>query len=184
MFRIALLSLVLTACASQPQQPPRALPQPIDDTGIYGVAVDAGEAYVTGQPDADALRRLAADGVTTIVNLRTSSEMDDREKVPYDEAALASELGLEYIHLPIGGDDHPYRPEVVAGLAQAIDNAPGKVVLHCASAGRATQVWMAYLIEHEGLSPAEATRQGQAINLSALPLEKLLGRDVHYEVSD
>jgi hypothetical protein len=50
---------------------------------------------------------LAARRVTAVVNLRTPREMGSREVAPFDDAALLAELGIEYVWIPLGGDEHP-----------------------------------------------------------------------------
>ena len=45
-----------------------------------------------------------------------------------------------------------------------MEKANGRVLLHCASGLRATNLWVAYLVRHRSLEPAEALRQGQAID--------------------
>ena len=89
--------------------------------GVTGGAFQDGRLYIAGQPSADALRHFQESGVTAVVNLRTPQEMDNRDRVPFDEAALVSELGMEYIHIPLGGDDYPYTPEAVAAFAAVLE---------------------------------------------------------------
>jgi uncharacterized protein (TIGR01244 family) len=143
-----------------------------------------GRVYVAGQPSADALRRFHELGVTAIVNLRTQAEMDDRERVPYDEAALAAELGMEYVHLPIGGDDQPFRPGVLDGLRDVFARHAGPVLLHCTVAWRAGNVWMAYLVREEGFTLDEAVARGKAMEFGDEPLELLLGRPLKLVFAD
>lgn len=143
-----------------------------------------GRVYIGGQPSEEALVKMKELGVTAIVNLRTQREMDNREYVPYDEKAKAAELGLEYVHLPIGGEDHPWRPEVVDGLADVLRRHPGPVLLHCTVAWRASYVWTAFLIRELGLPLDEALARGEAIALDESPLGDLLGRKVKLVFAD
>src|SRR5207247_7849238 len=73
----------------------------LDTTGLYQErAARVGEdMFVTGQPTERALRALKAQGVTTVVNLRTPEEMT--RNVPFDEAALVASLGMQYVYLPV-----------------------------------------------------------------------------------
>ena len=154
-----------------------ALPQPLEDaSGFERRAYRDGRVLVTGQPSEAALARLRESGVTAVVNLRTQQEMDDREQGPYDERAAAERLGLEYVHLPIGGEENPWRPEVVDELARVLERHRGPVLLHCTVAWRASYVWTAYLVRHGGLPLDEALARGRAIGLGPDPLEKLLGQ--------
>jgi protein tyrosine phosphatase (PTP) superfamily phosphohydrolase (DUF442 family) len=107
--------------------------------------------------------------------------MDNRKVVPFDEAALLSELGVEYIHVPLDGMANPYAPEAVDKVAAAISSAKGKVLLHCTIAWRASHMWAAYLVKHKGYSLEDALRHAEAINFNGYkapdpqPVEGLLG---------
>ncbi|MCB1008966.1 MAG: hypothetical protein KDB94_08730 [Acidobacteria bacterium] len=162
-------------------RPPVELEQP---EGFQVRLFQDGRVYIGGQPSEAALAAMKALGVTAIVNLRTQREMDNRDAVPYDEQAKAAELGFEYVHLPIGGDDNPWRPEVVDGLADVLRRHPGPVLLHCTVAWRASYVWTAFLIRELGLPLDEALARGQAIALDESPLGDLLGRRVKLVYAD
>lgn len=151
--------------------------------GYQMVYSDAGPVYVAGQPSEQAVRDLQAKGVKTIINLRTQQEMDNRKQVPFDEAALTRELGINYVHVPLGGPDTPYTPEAVAKVADAIAKADGDVLLHCTVGWRASHMWAAYLVKYKGLSEEEAIKQASAINFNGykpsdgkLPINALLGK--------
>lgn len=184
------ITIVLAAAGALAAAPPVDLglgPAPVAVGDVEGVTMRIfreGRVYVAGQPSADALRRLAELGVTAVVNLRTQAEMDNRERVPYDEAALAAELGLEYVHLPIGGDDQPFRPEVIDRLDDVLRRHPGPVLLHCTVAWRASWAWAAYLVKYQGISLDDALARGEAIGLDESPIEGLLGRDVKMVFAD
>ena len=89
------------------------------------------DLITAGQPRAQQLRDAAAAGVTTVIDLRRPEE--DRG---YDEAALAAQLGLRYVRLPIAGAD-----DITQANARTLDRLlkqdDGKTLLHCASANRA-----------------------------------------------
>ena len=103
---------------------------------------------------------------------------------PFDEAALTKELGINYVHVPLGGPDTPYTPEAVEKVADAIAKADGDVLLHCTVGWRASPMWAADLVKHKGLSEEEAIKQASAINFGGytppnggpLPIDGLLGR--------
>jgi uncharacterized protein (TIGR01244 family) len=154
---------------------PAALSEP---AGVERRLFRDGRVYIAGQPSEEALTKFKELGVTAVVNLRTPQEMADREEVPYDEAAAAARLGLEYVHLPIGGPEHPWRPEVLDRLADVLERHRGPVLLHCTVAWRASYVWTAYLVREAGLSLDEALARGRAIALTPDPLGELLGRRI------
>jgi len=140
--------------------------------------------YLAGQPSETALSRLPEIGVDTVINLRTHMEMDNRGIVPFDEASVLGELGLEYVHIPLGGPDTPYGPAAVAQLARALDAAEGKVLLHCTVAWRASHLWAAYLIRYLDVPVAEAIAIARQLNFGDIPLEAFLDQPLRIEVVD
>jgi len=137
----------------------------LDTAGLYlERAARVGEdMFVTGQPTERALRELKAQGVTTVVNLRTPEEMT--RNVPFDEAALVASLGMQYVYLPVrGNDQYPYSPATLKKFTDAVGNAKGKVLLHCTVAWRASHLWAAYLI-NRGIPVDSALANARAINL-------------------
>lgn len=161
-----------------------SLPTPVD--GVEGVEplFRDGRVLIAGQPSTEALRRIHELGVTAVVNLRTPAEMEDRERVPYDEAAAVGELGMEYLWIPLGGDDHPYTPEAVERFARVLSQHRGPVLLHCTVAWRASYMWVAYLIRYQGFTLDRALERGQAIAISPSPLAGLLDRRLAVTYAD
>lgn len=159
---------------------PVALPADNFREVLVGVGDDL---FIAGQPTEQGLKDMAAAGVRTVINLRTHREMDDRQVVPFDEAALAAELGLTYVHIPSGGPETPYTPEMVEHFAETLAASEGKVLLHCTVAWRASHLYTAWLHRHGGLTLPEAVSHGQAINLGHLPLEEFLGERLVFDVA-
>jgi uncharacterized protein (TIGR01244 family) len=165
------------------------VPNPVnlDTTGLFQAKfVSVGDdMFIGGQPTEKALRELKAKGVTTVVNLRMPEEM---ARVGFDEAALAKELGIKYVHIPMSGRaDHPFGPKELDTFAAAMASADGKVLLHCTIAWRASHLWAAYLIRERKVPVADALAQTRTINLmddmrmgnsDQQPLEGFLGHTV------
>ena len=103
--------------------------------------------HVGGQYRRHGWTRLAARGVTAVVNLRT--EFDDQE------AGIAPP---RYLYLPTVDDDAPTLQQLERGalfIAQEAERG-GSVFVHCgAGVGRAPTVAAAYLV-HTGMEPEEA----------------------------
>lgn len=156
------------------------LPETLEVEGFQAVLAMAGDVYIAGQPSREAIDWLEAQGVTTVVNLRTQPEMDNRDRVPFDEAAVLDSLGLAYVHIPLGGEENPYTPDAVDRFAEAVEAAEGKVLLHCTVGWRASHMWAAYLVRYRGMELNEAIAHGRAINLGTTPVEKLLGDDITF----
>ena len=168
--------------------PAGAIPSPelMDTTGLFNsrFAKVGDDLFIAGQPTERGLREAKARGVTMVVNLRTPPEM---ARVGFDEAALAAQLGMTYIYLPVRGDSAmPYSPETVARFAKAMESANGKVLLHCTVAWRASHLWAAYLIKDRGVDVTMALANARAINLrdadplmpGRQPVEQFLDKDL------
>ena len=72
----------LLLCFNRAYSPP---PKKLDANGFFGVFVESGPLYISGQPDEGSFSRLNDLGVTTVINLRTQIEMDNKTSVPFDE---------------------------------------------------------------------------------------------------
>ena len=141
------------------------------------------DVFISGQPTEKGLRDLAAQGVKTVVNLRSPPEMATR--VPFDERALVTQLGMKYVYLPMRGNaEYPYDPEDLKNFGKAMEETKGKLLLHCTVAWRASHMWAAYLIEYRHVPVPTALAQARKINLmddmrmdgERQPVEDLLGR--------
>ena len=111
---------------------------------------------------------------------------EEMARVDFDEAALASTLGMRYVHIPMRGTpENPYGPAQLDDFTAAVASANGKVLLHCTVAWRASHLWAAYLIRERKVPVETALAQTRAINLrddqpfgNQQPLEGFLGREV------
>ena len=141
----------------------------------------APNVYIAGQPNAAALQTMKARGVTRVINIRTSQEMDNRAVVPYDEAAEVAAMGLEYVHIPMGGPDTPYSPERLAQVANALESSEGPVLLHCTMAWRASHLWAAYLVTNHGFNVSNAVEIGKKMNMGGFPFAEFLDQSISLE---
>lgn len=149
-------------------------PRTLEHTGFANVLAESGKILIAGQPDENGLARAKAEGVTRIVNLRTPAEMSARDAP--DEAAASKALGLDYVQIPLGGEDAPFTPAAVEQFAEAVESADGKVLLHCRSGRRASYLWAAWLVKYKGVPVHEAVDLARQVNFGTLPLEELLGK--------
>ncbi len=134
--------------------------------------------YIGGQPNLETLRWLKAEGVTTIINVRSERENKEFADMAFDEAAMAKELGMAYASIPLG-DKGTYRPQAVDTFAIVLKNHTGKAFLHCLSAGRASYLWVAYLVKYRGYSLNDAIAIGKTAKYPTT-LEDLLGAKINY----
>ncbi len=130
--------------------------------------------WIAGQPSKADFRALKAQGVVSVLNVRTDEEMADRAVVPFAEDALLQDLGMRYATSPLGGsvgiNDH-----AIAALKQALAQSEGPVLLHCASGNRAGLVWAAWQIRELGRDPTEVMRELEPLGLWPLSIEKASG---------
>lgn len=186
----AMSAMISGVCGAQRltgPQPTGAVPAPValDTRGQFEdkFARVGDDVFISGQPTESGLRELRSQGVTTVVNLRTPEEMSKR--VPFNEAALVKNLGMEYVYIPVRGNaEFPYSPAAVKSFAAAMTGAKGKVLLHCTIAWRASHLWAAYLIQYRDVPVATALSEARMINLmddmrmdeDRQPVESFLGR--------
>ena len=130
----------------------------------------AGDVFIAGQPTQTNLDSLIDIGVKLVVNLRTDDEMN---YLNYDQAKYLKSKKIEYIHIPMGGDDG-YKADAIDKMGKKINETEGKVLIHCRSAGRATYAWMAWLIRYQDYSIDEAVRLGSKARFN-VPFFDLLG---------
>jgi len=116
-----------------------------------------------GQPDLGHLSKLKADGVKTIINLRTPGEHQSAE-----EEALAKELGLRYFNIPVVSND-PKDEQVTEFLkiTDAPENRPA--FIHCASARRVGLFWMIRRVLRDGWAIEKAEEEAKKIGLRESP---------------
>lgn len=156
---------------------PKVVYAPGEDWRAF-VMWDLGSILNASQPDEKKLRELAAQGVKTIVNIRGVAEMDELKKNGFDEEAVAKELGMTYVNVPLTSWK-TFTPEALDQIAKAFDQAEGKILYHCQSANRTTQALVPYLVKYQGMSVDEATKVGEAMRWNNM-LSELLGADFHY----
>lgn len=135
--------------------------------------------YLGGQPTLEALQWLKYQGVKKIINLRSDSENNEYSEYAYNEETYAQKLGFEYYSVPLDGAKD-YSPEKLNDfLSLVIEDE--KIFIHCLSGGRATNLFMAYLIKHKGYTISKAIDIGRSLRFS-FPLEKLLDVKVSMEI--
>ncbi len=115
-----------------------------------------------GQPTSVHLRALAESGFTTVINLRLEEEEDFSTQIEETET-----LGLDYVHIPIGGAED-LTPDSARALADAMHSAGGPVAIHCRSGNRVGALLAVKAAWIDGASPEEALELGLAGGLTRL----------------
>jgi protein tyrosine phosphatase (PTP) superfamily phosphohydrolase (DUF442 family) len=137
--------------------------------------------YFGGQPTLETLRWLKSEGVTLVVNLRSEKENKDFAETAFNEENLVRELGMAYASIPLG-DKASYRPQAVDSLALELKTHTGKAFIHCLSGGRASYMWVAYLVRHRGYSLDDAVAIAKRIKYPTT-LEDLLGAKISLSIA-
>jgi uncharacterized protein (TIGR01244 family) len=186
---IALASTLLAACAgaggtrSEAASSPSsaAAPAPVAATPaappFEARIVRDGRVLMAPQPMAADLEALGAQGVRTVINLRTAEEM---ATLGFDEAALAASKGMDYTLIPVAGNA-AYTPAALDAFSAAMARGEGDILLHCASGTRAGHLYAAWLVREKGVSPDEAMRRVGPLGLWPTPMERLLDRPLRLE---
>ena len=87
-------------------------------------------------------------GFKTIINNRPDMEKPGQ---PFagDIEKLAREAGMNYVHLPM--QPGQITPELLASMAETIENSDGPVVAHCATGMRSTILWCFVNVKEMGV---------------------------------
>lgn len=124
-----------------------------------------------GQPDAAALKVFADNGYVAVIDLRTEGE--DRG---LDEPAVVTDLGMEYVSLPIDrGDITIEKARELDALLDAYDEP---VLLHCASSNRVGALIALNFFDETG-DVELAMEMGRAAGMKSLEstVEKVIAED-------
>ena len=118
---------------------------------------------VGGQPTEAVLREAAAAGIEVVVNMRGANEDPG-----YDEAALAAELGLTYLRVPIAGPQDLSAESVLLfdAVLKQVDGRPA--LMHCASGNRVGALYALHASRYDGLDDEAAIEYGKAHGLKGL----------------
>lgn len=120
---------------------------------------------VSGQPTPEQIAALPEAGFRTIINLRPDAELPT---APERQAAEAA--GLRYVAIPFETAS-PSGEAAEEFLRATDDPAIYPVLIHCATANRASALWLVRRVLRDGWSLADAEKEARA---SGLTNEKLL----------
>lgn len=149
----SLVAAALPARAAEPPVPPSIAPETAVTPSLARQPLP--RVYSAGQPEPGEWAAIAAQGVTTVVDLRPDAERPGR-----DEAAEVRAAGLDYRQVPVAGPQG-LTPDAAHALWQAIEAAPGKVLVHCASGNRAGALLAIAAAREGGMAPEQALAVGR-----------------------
>jgi len=137
--------------------------------------------YIGPQPDFIDFESIKAAGFTKVINMRTPDEM---KELNFYEDYLLKKADIDYHLIPIGGKEFKYSPAKLEEFAQSLEAAKGKVLLHCRSGHRASQLWAAYLVKYKGKSIDDALTMVKDMGWWPMPMEALLGKKLHVSIKN
>lgn len=159
---LVLVSLLTAAACADDAAAPVARPY-VDVGSIVSVddvaPVDGLRA--AGQPNAADLKVFRDAGYRAVIDIRGPDE--DRGM---DEAAVAAELGLDYISLPVVGSE-AINFETARQLDALLERYDEPVLVHCGSSNRVGAL-LALRKRLDGASDAEALDYGKSAGLGGL----------------
>lgn len=161
--------LLLAGCASMESASRHADAAPTAAAEAVPLQAVTSGLFASGQPAPSQWASIRASGLTTVINLRPDGEMGGR-----DEASEVASAGMAYRQLDISGVQDI--TDANAAQVQAwIDEAPGPVLLHCASGNRAGAL-LAMIAARNGAPPEEALELGRRAGMTSLeePMRAML----------
>ena len=134
-----------------------------EQPGIFNFNRVSDQYCTGGQPKLEALEKLKAEGVKSIINLRTPGEHRAA-----DEEAKAKELGLKYFNIPVVYRE-PKDEQATEFLKITDDPANRPVFIHCTAAIRVGAFWMIRRVLRDGWTVEAAEEEAKKIGLREAP---------------
>ena len=174
---LLIFMVTTTVIAEQTQPKPKEEQKPTYTEKLF----QHENVYIGPQPKYDDFATIKAAGITSVINMRTPKEID---KLDFYEDYLLKKAGIDYHMIPIGSGEFKYSPAKLEEFAQLMEANQGKVLLHCGSGHRASQLWAAYLVKYKGKSPDEALAMVKDMGWWPMPMELLLNKKLHVTIAD
>lgn len=182
-----ILFFSLTICISgygQENRPERKLhiPTSIDEIHLLDSTTflyQAGDFFISGQPNDSIIATLKDQDIGLIINVRTPEEMKIIKESGFDEEVVADSLDIPYVNIPIGGN-YGFTQSSIKEINDAIILHEGTVLIHCRGAGRATNAWMAWLINYYDIPIDDAISLGRQMQFRFY-FEDLLGYELSFD---
>lgn len=134
-----------------------------EQPAIYNFTLVDQQFCTSGQPKLEALDKLKAEGVKSILNLRTPPEHRAA-----DEEAKAKELGLKYFNIPVVYRD-PKEEQATEFLKITDDPSNRPMLIHCTAAIRVGAFWMIRRVLRDGWTVEAAEEEAKKIGLREAP---------------
>jgi len=134
-----------------------------EQPGVFNFTLVSDQFCTGGQPKLEALDKLKAEGVKSILNLRTPGEHRAA-----DEEAKAKELGLKYFNIPVVYRD-PKEEQATEFLKITDDPSNRPIFIHCTAAIRVGAFWMIRRVMRDGWTVEAAEEEAKKIGLREAP---------------
>jgi protein tyrosine phosphatase (PTP) superfamily phosphohydrolase (DUF442 family) len=176
---MAFVALAMATVASA-----EMMAQPLVQANWPGISTvwQDGTMYMSSAPTEQGLKHARVQGITTVINLMESGEIEPQAQsgkdwfgylVEYflnglkgwDEATTARALGMRYEHIPISVDA-PTDEGVARFLAIVKEVDAKNLLIHCDVAGRALAMYAIYLGTAEGYTPEAALARAESAGLT------------------
>jgi uncharacterized protein (TIGR01244 family) len=126
--------------------------------------------FVAPQIDTNAITKAKDLGVTLVINNRPEDESADQTPGPDIEAAAAA-AGMNYIAIPV--THAGFAEWQVTAMADALENADGKILAYCRSGTRSTLLW-ALARASKGDHPAVLAEQAADAGYDLSPVTAMM----------
>lgn len=129
-------------------------------SGVTNASQPLPNLLTGGQPSQAHFEALKQAGASVVIDLR-----DPSEARPFNEPALVSGLGMEYINIPMGPHTQLNDALMDQILGALRTHANDQVLLHCASANRVGGALIPYLIIDQKMDQDDAVDAAQRVGL-------------------
>ncbi len=159
----ALAGVIVTACAAPAPAPAAESETAVTALDPAQLLLNGAEPFpgliTGGQPTLEQLDAASAQGIKTIINLRTPGESEIGQ-------ADAEARGMAYVAVPIGSDG--LTRENVAAFAAAIEAAERPAIVHCGSGNRVGALFALRAHYDDGADIETAVELGKAAGLTRM----------------
>ncbi len=143
------------------------------------------DVIISAQPSPDDLKTLKEYGVKAVINSRTDAEM---EHLDFNESRWLKTADMTYQQVAIGAME-PYSEAKLTAFNDAMMKAREQagdepILLHCRSGHRSSQLYAAWLVKYQGLTPDEALAKVKPAGWWPMPMQQLLGQKLSVQLAE
>lgn len=143
------------------------------------------DIIISAQPSPEDLQTLKEYGVKGVINSRTDAEMGGLD---FNESRWLKTADMAYQQVAIGVQE-PYSEAKLSAFNDAMIKAreyagDEPILLHCRSGHRSSQLYAAWLVKYQGLTPDEALAKVKPAGWWPMPMQQLLGQKLSVQLAD